>query len=219
MGNLGINDKMSSIEIAELTGKRHKDVMRSIRNMEKAWVKVCGRNFALTSRKVQMPNGGFKNEDVYLLTKKECLYISTKFNDEARAKLVARWYDLETGQAQQIVPTTQAELILQLAQQNVERERKMRELDSRQTKLETRMDEIEQRTSTDLKMSTIVGFASRHHIYVGIEKASAIGRIASNICKNRNIKTGKIPDPRFGTVKTYPDEVIREAFLKYYPNI
>ena len=31
----------------------------------------------------------------YSLTKTECLYIATKFNDEARAKLVLRWEQLE----------------------------------------------------------------------------------------------------------------------------
>lgn len=30
---------MSSVEITEMTGKRHSDVMRSIRAMEPAWVK------------------------------------------------------------------------------------------------------------------------------------------------------------------------------------
>ena len=43
---------MTSLEIAELTGKQHKDVMKAIRNMEPAWEKVCGRNFALTSRTI-----------------------------------------------------------------------------------------------------------------------------------------------------------------------
>ena len=31
----------------------------------------------------------------YVLTKTECLYIATKFNDEARARLVLRWQELE----------------------------------------------------------------------------------------------------------------------------
>jgi hypothetical protein len=30
-----------------------------------------------------------------VLTKTECLYIATKFNDETRAKLVLRWEELE----------------------------------------------------------------------------------------------------------------------------
>ena len=86
---------MTSLEIAELTGKQHKDVMKAIRNMEPAWVKVCGRNFALTSRTIIQPNGGTREVPCYSLTKTECLYIATKFNDEARAKLVLRWQELE----------------------------------------------------------------------------------------------------------------------------
>ena len=75
---------MTSLEIAELTGKQHKDVMKAIRNMEPAWVKVQERKFALLSRTYQLPNGGTKEVPCYVLTKTECLYIATKFNDEAR---------------------------------------------------------------------------------------------------------------------------------------
>ena len=37
---------MTSIEIAEVTGKQHKNVMQAIRNMEPAWEKVNGGNFS-----------------------------------------------------------------------------------------------------------------------------------------------------------------------------
>ena len=87
---------MTSLEIAELTGKQHKDVMKAIRNMEPAWVKVQGRKFALLSRIYKLPNGGTKEVPCYQLTKTECLYIATKFNDEARARLVLRWQELES---------------------------------------------------------------------------------------------------------------------------
>ena len=93
--NINKVQTMTSLEIAELTGKQHKDVMKAIRNMEPAWVKVCGRNFALTSRTIIQPNGGTREVPCYQLTKTECLYIATKFNDEARAKLVLRWQELE----------------------------------------------------------------------------------------------------------------------------
>ena len=93
-----VNDNqhmMTSLEIAEVTGKNHKDVLKAIRKMEQAWVDVCGRKFALTSRTVVQPNGGTREVPCYLLTKTECLYIATKFNDEARARLVLRWEELE----------------------------------------------------------------------------------------------------------------------------
>ena len=86
---------MTSLEIAELTGKNHFDLMRAIRKMEPAWEKTCGCKFALTSRTIIQPNGGTREVPCYQLTKTECLYIATKFNDEARAKLVLRWEELE----------------------------------------------------------------------------------------------------------------------------
>ena len=45
--NIYKEQTMTSLEIAELTGKQHKDVMKAIRNMEPAWLKVNGRKFAL----------------------------------------------------------------------------------------------------------------------------------------------------------------------------
>ena len=83
--------RMTSLEIAQLSGKQHKDVLKAIRNMESAWEKVNGRNFALVDYKDQ--KGELR--PCYLLSKTECLYIATKFNDEARAKLVIRWQELE----------------------------------------------------------------------------------------------------------------------------
>ena len=82
---------MSSLEIANLTGKLHKDVLEAIRKMESAWVKVNGRNFSL----VEYKDAKGEMRPCYELTKTECLYVATKFNDEARAKLVLRWEELE----------------------------------------------------------------------------------------------------------------------------
>ena len=92
---VNLQQTMTSLEIAELTGKQHKHVMEAIRKMEPAWVKTCGSNFRLTSRTIVQPNGGTREVPCYQLTKTECLYIATKFNDEARAKLVLRWEELE----------------------------------------------------------------------------------------------------------------------------
>ena len=82
---------MTSLEIAELTGKNHFDLMRAIRKMEPAWEKVNGCNFAL----VDYRDKKGELRPCYSLTKTECLYIATKFNDEARARLVLRWEQLE----------------------------------------------------------------------------------------------------------------------------
>ena len=86
---------MTSLEIAELTGKQHKNVMQAIRNMEPAWEKVTGLKFQRCEKSYLLANGVMKKQPFYQLTKTECLYIATKFNDEARAKLVLRCDELE----------------------------------------------------------------------------------------------------------------------------
>ena len=82
---------MSSLEIAKLTGKDHSHVMRDIRNMEPAWEKISQSKFGLAS----YTDAQGKERPCYELTKTECLYVATKYNDEARAKLVIRWEELE----------------------------------------------------------------------------------------------------------------------------
>ena len=91
---------MTSLEIAELTGKQHNYLMKAIRKMEPAWEKVSQGKFAQSSRMVVQPNGGVREFPCYVLTKTECLYIATKFNDAARAKLVLRWQELELQEQQ-----------------------------------------------------------------------------------------------------------------------
>jgi phage regulator Rha-like protein len=99
--NLSVMDagRMTSLEIAAVTGKPHGDVLKAIRKMEKAWEQECGGNFSLTSEKVDMPQGGVRLIPVFSLTKSECLYVATKFNDAARARLVLRWQQLEKERA------------------------------------------------------------------------------------------------------------------------
>ena len=86
-----LKQTMSSLEIARLTGKDHAHVMRDIRNMEPAWEKISQSKFGLAS----YSDAQGKQRPCYELTKTECLYVATKFNDEARAKLVIRWEELE----------------------------------------------------------------------------------------------------------------------------
>ena len=93
-GMMDAEQRMTSLTIAQVTGKMHKDVLKAIRNMEPAWLKVNGRHFALVDYK----DSKGELRPCYSLTKTECLYIATKFSDEARARLVKRWYQLEREQ-------------------------------------------------------------------------------------------------------------------------
>lgn len=106
---INAREYMTSREIAEVTGKEHKNVLAAIRLMEGAWGKVTGLSFKLSE--YTDPTG--RKLPMYQLTKTECLYIATKFNDEARAKLVIRWEELETKERQNVpaLPQTYLEAL------------------------------------------------------------------------------------------------------------
>ena len=65
---------MTSLEIAELTGKQHKNVMQAIRNMEPAWEKITGLKFQLCEKTYQMANGVKKAQPFYQLTRNFCIH-------------------------------------------------------------------------------------------------------------------------------------------------
>lgn len=144
---LGRTDTMTSLEIAEITNKQHKDVMRSIRNMEVAWEKVNGRKFALVNYTDQKG----EKRPCYQLTKTECLYIATKFNDEARAKLVLRWEELEKKERYQ-VPQSFAEALMLLAAKQQEK------IEQQQLALESKNEEIVQLSATITEMQPKVSY-------------------------------------------------------------
>ncbi|MBO5854973.1 MAG: Rha family transcriptional regulator [Bacteroidales bacterium] len=101
---------MTSLEIAEVARRNHKDVMRSIREMEHAWEEVNGRKFAL----VDYIDKKGELRPCYQFAYEEFLYVISKFDDTTRAKLVVRWAKLETGQAApiyQVNTTTQPKTI------------------------------------------------------------------------------------------------------------
>lgn len=110
---LTVKHTMNSREIAELIGKPHADLMKAIRAMEDSWTKVNGGTFSL----VEYLDAKGERRPMYQLTKLECLYVATKFNDEARAKLILRWEELELLQKQQqAIDLTNPDTILTIVQ-------------------------------------------------------------------------------------------------------
>lgn len=191
---------ISSREIAEITGKRHSDLLNAIRKMEPAWEKATGRNFSLS----EYTDASGRNNPEYIFNKTESLFIGSKFNDEARAKLVIRWETLEI-EKQHIKPLSQLEIIAQSAQILIEQ-------DKRIGNLESKINKIENQSKTTLDYFTIAGYATLHNIDCPLSVASKFGRMATKLCNENNIPMDEVPDPRFGRVKTYPVYILDNLF-------
>ena len=111
-------ERMTSLQIAEITCKPHADVMKAIRKMEPAWSKINEGNFSL----VEYKDKKGETRPCYSLNKEECLYIATKFNDEARAKLIKRWKELEEQHQKPSVPQNYLEALKSLVKAEEEKQ-------------------------------------------------------------------------------------------------
>lgn len=85
--------EMSSIEIAEVTGKKHAHIMRDIKNLLKQG--VAESNFGLGS----YTDANGQERPMYNLTKKGSLILASGYNAVLREKIIDRWESLETGKA------------------------------------------------------------------------------------------------------------------------
>lgn len=91
-------DGMTSLEIAEVTGKEHKNVMRDIRNLLEQGVSQL--NFELSSYQQPQPNGGYKEVPIYHLAPKGCLILASGYNAVLREKIIDRLFELEAKERQ-----------------------------------------------------------------------------------------------------------------------
>lgn len=113
---------MSSLQIAELTGKRHANVMRDISNLLEQGVNEL--NFEL----VEYKDAKGETRPCYQLTKTGCLVLASGYNAVLREKIINRWIELETEAAKQYqVPTSFREALLLAAaqQEQIEEQQKL----------------------------------------------------------------------------------------------
>ena len=86
--------RMTSKEIARVTGKEHFHVVRDIKCLIDQGC-LCESSFGLTSNDVPMPRGGFRKEPMYTLDFHATLTLVTGYNAMLRSKVIARWIELE----------------------------------------------------------------------------------------------------------------------------
>ena len=110
-------DRMSSLEIAELTGKRHDAILRDIRNLLRQG--VSAHNFVETSYK----DKSNRQSPCFELTKKGCLILASGYNAVLREKIIDRWEQLELEKRKPQTPQTYLEALKALVSSEEEKER------------------------------------------------------------------------------------------------
>ena len=105
--NSGGGPVMTSREIADLTGKEHKNVLADIRAM----LECLGQTSAEFS--ADLPDAYGRLQSAFLLPKRETLILVSGYSVAVRARIVDRWQQLEAG----TMPRTMAQALRLAADQ------------------------------------------------------------------------------------------------------
>lgn len=104
-------------------------------------------------------------------------------------------------------PLSQLQILQQSVQMLVEQEKRLESVEN-EVKL------IKAQTTTQPDYFTVAGYGTLKGLKVPLQIAVKIGNYASKKCKQLGIMMGECPDPRFGKVRTYPTDILEEAFLQ-----
>lgn len=122
---------MSSLEIAELTGKQHKNVLVDIRKM----MDDLGINSAEFTAQYKDSIG--RSLVMFNLPKRETLILVSGYSVTMRARIIDRWQDLEQKESAQFkMPKTLSEALLLAGQQAALAEERQRLLEQQKPKVE-----------------------------------------------------------------------------------
>lgn len=115
-----------------------------------------------------------------------------------------------------IVPRSPMEMILAMAQAAVEQERRQQALETRQNAAEDRIQRIEARQEAaekGISYFSVIAFARYKNLGpIDLVAAQGLGRQCSELCREQGIQIGKVRDPRFGIVNSYPEAILETVF-------
>ena len=199
--NLEQRKTMTSLEVAEITGKEHKSVLRDIRDeIEKLESQRIFTEHIFVPSEYQDRTG--RTLPMYVLTREGVLQLAARYDAVVRFKLIEK--------------VSQPAKVLSPVQQLLAQAQMLVEMDSRVGAVEQGVRRLEhncRRTITSNQL-TVIAYANMKGIRPDEYNSSVVGRKATKLCKERNILVGKVVDSRYGLINTYPEEVLDEIFFE-----
>ena len=93
-----LEQTMSSFEIAQITGKQHKHVLRDIRKLNETYEKMHEPKIGQKLKISDLDFGRQRKDPYFELTKMQTWDLLTGYNAELRIKVNRRWAELEAKQ-------------------------------------------------------------------------------------------------------------------------
>lgn len=193
--------QMTSLEVAEITGKEHKSILRDIRDeIEKLESQRIFTEHIFVLSEYQDRTG--RTLPMYILTREGVLQLAARYDAVVRFKLIEK--------------VSQPAKVLSPVQQLLAQAQILVEMDSRVEAVEQGVRRLEhncRRTITSNQL-TVIAYANMKGIRPDEYNSSVVGRKATKLCKERNVLVGKVVDSRYGLINTYPEEILDEIFFE-----
>lgn len=198
MNNISTTIKtMSSLEIAELTGKQHKDVMRDIRNMitQLEKVKLTGADLRWYCESSTYTDKKGELRQCYLLDYNTTVNLLTGYDAAKRMMVIQRWQELENKVAPALPNFADpAEAAIAWANQYKEKERIQLELKEIETQIAedkpyTKLGKIMTMVEATIKIGEYaIMLQNEHKIKIGQNRLFEWLRERGYLCKEDKYK-------------------------------
>lgn len=215
----GASITMSSMEIAERTGKKHAHVMRDIREM------LEGLGEAPSKFGSSYLAGNGKMEPCFNLPKRECLILTSGYNVELRAAIIDRWQELEDATAASRPlpdfgnPAAAARAWAEQYEARVLAERTKAEIGTRReaTAMNTASQAVKRADKLAIELDRSREYATVKRMQLLYHGQQFSWRMLKHISSEMELPPIDVFDANYGTVKAYHADVWREAYALEIP--
>lgn len=203
---------MTSREVAELTGKRHDNVLRDIDNLLNSLDSELSAGFSMVYD--GPPENGYR---YFTLDRDSTYCLVAGYDANARMRIIKRWQELEEDRQRSLTP---GEALMQMAQNFRDQEIRVERHSLQIAALELH----QQQTAAQIKAIvdgedylSIVAWGNINGRRLDPQTSQRFGKEATKACKHFGHHIGEVTHPLYGKVNTYPRELLNSlaAYRKY----
>lgn len=196
LANINSVQTMTSREIADLTGKRHDNVIRDVKVM----FDELGVDDALKIEFLERINnlGGKVKDKHYVLNKEETLILVSGYSIKMRAAIIKRWQELEDKQPK-VLPGNFAQALRLAAD--------LQELNDHLLIANRELNVVLSKTTEYYDVTRVL----KANPDSGL-KANTVWRPLKKFCEANGLEVKPVFCDRFGKVNAYPREVWEEVY-------